>query len=51
MDWVELGRDFSIFGGLAWVNQLMGWVGLVHTKWTHGQLCCDDLELRPVTSM
>jgi len=24
---------------LGWVSQLMGWVGLGHTKWTHGQLC------------
>jgi len=22
---------------LGWVSQLMGWVGLGHTKWTHGQ--------------
>jgi len=24
--------------GLGWVSQLMGWVGSVQTKWTHGQL-------------
>ena len=24
--------------GSGWVSQLMGWVGLGHTKWTHGQL-------------
>jgi len=27
--------------GLGWVSQLMGWVGSGHTKWTHGQLCCN----------
>jgi len=25
--------------GLGWVSQLMGWVGLGQTKWTHEQLC------------
>ena len=36
MGWVGLGRDFflSIFNGLGWVSQLMGWVGSGHTKWT-----------------
>ena len=32
---VGLGRHFPVFGGLGWVNQLMGWVGSGHTKWTH----------------
>ena len=36
--WVGLGRDFSAFGGLGCVSQLMGWVGSGHTKWTRGQL-------------
>jgi len=24
---------------MGWVSKLVGWVGLGHTKWTHGQLC------------
>jgi len=36
--WVGLGRDFLISIGSGWVRQSMGWVGLGHIKWTHGQL-------------
>ena len=32
--------------GSGWVSQLMGWVGSDHTKWTHGQLCFRDHNLR-----
>ena len=54
---IGLGRVGSKFFRLfGWVSQLMGWVGLGRTKWTHGQLCADTenrvlvrrLELRSV---
>jgi len=34
LGWVEIFK-FQ----LGWVSQSMGWVGLGHIKWTHGQLC------------
>ena len=36
LGWVQF---FSNCNGLGWVSQLMGWAGLGHLKWTHGQLC------------
>ena len=46
---IGLGRVGSIFFHLLWVglgcvNQLMGWVGSGHTKWTHGRLCDKPVE-------
>jgi len=38
-----IGSTFLQFQ-LGWVSQSMGWVGLGHIKWTHGQHCdslCD----------
>jgi len=43
--WVRLGPSFSTCSGLGWVSQLIGWVGLGHTKWTHGQLCVQRTAL------
>jgi len=35
---IMLANDSQYWVGLGWVNQLMGWVGSGHTKWTRGQL-------------
>jgi len=41
--WVQI---FFTCSGLRWVSQLIGWVGLGHKKWTHGQLWCHAISWR-----
>ena len=41
LDWIGCGSEYtwSLWIGLDWVSQLVDWVGLDLTKWTHVQLC------------
>jgi len=40
LGWVGLSPNFSTCSGLGWVGSVSWccWIGLGHTKWTHGQL-------------
>jgi len=39
-----LGPIFFTCSGLGWVGSVSWWLGLGHTKWTHGQLCRVPVE-------
>jgi len=34
-----LGQEYQVVGGLGWVEEMMGWVGLGYENWTHGHVC------------